>query len=140
MSPDPEPTGKTSVVQHRVPFYETDGMGVVHHSNYVRYLELARIRWLEEHHRPYRSYLAEDRHFAVTHVEVDYHRAARFDDEIAITVWLEWVRGASLRLAYRIDGAAGLITSAATEHALVDNEGRVRRIPKADREAMQALL
>ena len=71
---------------------------------------------------------------------VDYHQAARFDDQIAITVWLEWVRGASLRLAYRIDGAAGLITSAATEHAFVDTEGRVRRIPKAEREAMQALL
>jgi acyl-CoA thioester hydrolase len=36
-------------VQHRVPFYETDAMGVVHHANYVKYLELARIAWLDEH-------------------------------------------------------------------------------------------
>ena len=32
-----------STVQHRVPFYETDAMGIVHHSNYLRYFELARI-------------------------------------------------------------------------------------------------
>ena len=37
--------------RHRVPFYETDAMGLVHHSNYVRFLELARIRWMDEHHQ-----------------------------------------------------------------------------------------
>ncbi|MAE96127.1 MAG: hypothetical protein CL910_15835 [Deltaproteobacteria bacterium] len=130
MRPDREVTASTSTVRHRVPFYETDAMGVVHHSNYVRYLELARIRWMEEHHRPYRSYVQEDRHFATTRVEVDYRQAARFDDELSITVWLEWIRGASLRLAYRIEREATLLTTAATEHALVDTQGRVRRIPK----------
>ena len=31
-----------SIVRHRVPFYETDAMGVVHHANYVHWLEVAR--------------------------------------------------------------------------------------------------
>ncbi|HVH05686.1 MAG TPA: hotdog domain-containing protein, partial [Myxococcota bacterium] len=47
-------------------------MGVVHHSNYVRFLELARIVWLDEHHRPYRDYVADGLHFATTRVEVDH--------------------------------------------------------------------
>jgi acyl-CoA thioester hydrolase len=117
-----------------VPFYETDAMGVVHHSNFVRYLELARIRWLDEHHRSYREYIAESRHFATTHVEVEYHRSVSFDDEIAITAWLEWVRGASLRMAYRLTTADGLVSSGATEHALVDETGRLLRIPREQRE------
>ena len=29
-------------------YYELDGMNVVHHSNYIRFLEEARCRWLEE--------------------------------------------------------------------------------------------
>ncbi|MCP3984018.1 MAG: acyl-CoA thioesterase [bacterium] len=128
----------TSTVLHRVPFYETDAMGVVHHSNYVRYLELARIRWMDEHHRPYREYIAEDRHFATTRVEVDYKRVTRFDEEISIRCWLEWVRGASLRLAYRLDTSEGMVAIAATEHALVDSNGRVRRIPAADREQLKS--
>lgn len=28
-------------------YYETDKMGIVHHSNYIRFLEEARSRWLE---------------------------------------------------------------------------------------------
>ena len=119
-----------------MPFYETDAMGVVHHSNYVRYLELARIRWLDEQDRPYREYVAEKRHFATTHVEVDYHRSAFFDDEITITVWLVWVRGASLRMAYELTTSRGRIATGATEHALVDESGRVRRIPREQRERL----
>ncbi len=115
-------------------------MGVVHHSNYVRYLELARIEWMAEHHRPYRDYVAEERHFATTHVEVDYLKVVRFDEIVEIRVWLEWVRGASLRLAYEITSPSGVVATGATEHALVDLEGRVRRIAKADREAMARLV
>ena len=126
--------------RHRVPFYETDAMGLVHHANYVRFLELARIRWMDEHHRPYREYVAEGLHFATTHVEVDYRRGLRFDDEVEIAVWLAWARGASLRMEYalsRIDAAgAQLVARAATEHAMVDTSGRVRRIPEAQRRAM----
>ena len=111
-------------------------MGIVHHSNYVRYLELARIRWLDEHDRSYRAYMDAQRHFATTHLEVDYRRPARFDDEVEIAVWLEWVRGASLRMAYRLSLGPDLLATAATEHAMVDAEGRVRRIPRDQRESL----
>lgn len=140
MNEAPPSSAATSSVLHRVPFYETDAMGVVHHSNYIRYLEIVRIRWMEEHHRPYREYVAADRHFATTRVEVEYRRATRFDDEIEVTCWLEWIRGASLGLAYRLESREGLVAVATTEHALVDGSGRVRRIPSADREQMRGLL
>jgi acyl-CoA thioester hydrolase len=116
-----------------VPFYETDAMGIVHHSNYVRYLELARILWLDEHDRPYRDYVGQGLHFATTHVEIDYHRSAGYDDVLAIAVWLEEVRGASLRMAYTLCREAELLASATTVHALVDLEGRPRRIPGEQR-------
>jgi acyl-CoA thioester hydrolase len=129
--------------RHRVPFYETDAMGLVHHANYVRFLELARIRWMDEHHRPYREYVAEGLHFATTRVEVDYRRGLRFDDEVEIAVWLAWARGASLRMEYALTrvapGPPELVARAATEHAMVDATGRVRRIPEAQRRAMAGI-
>ena len=126
--------------RHRVPFYETDAMGLVHHANYVRFFELARIRWMDEHHRPYREYVAEGLHFATTRVELDYLRGLRFDDEVEIAVWLAWARGASLRMEYALTTeAAGLVARGATEHAMVDTGGRVRRIPKAQRRAMAGI-
>jgi acyl-CoA thioester hydrolase len=135
----PPPGARVSTVEHRVPFYETDAMQVVHHSNHVRYLELARIAWLDEHHRPYREYVAEGLHFATTRVEVDYLRAAAYDDVLRVSTWLEWVRGASLRMAYEIRCGDALVSTAATEHAVVDVEGRLRRIPRERREELGAL-
>lgn len=132
--------GATSRIQHRVPFYETDAMGIVHHSNYVRYLELARIRWLDEHDQPYRDYVAQGFHYATTHVAVDYHRAAEYDDVLEIEVWLEELRGASLRMGYRLCCREQLVASAVTEHALVDQSGRPRRIPAARRETLARSL
>jgi acyl-CoA thioester hydrolase len=139
-SATPPPGVPVTRHRHRVPFYETDAMGLVHHANYVRFLELARIRWMDEHHRPYRDYVAEGLHFATTRVELDYLRGLRFDDEVEIAVWLAWARGASLRMEYALtriapDGSEP-VARAATEHAMIDASGRVRRIPEAQRRAM----
>ena len=34
--------------ERKINYYETDRMGVVHHSNYIRFLEESRSRWMEE--------------------------------------------------------------------------------------------
>lgn len=127
-------------MRHRVPFYETDAMGVVHHSNTVRHLELARIVWLDEHDQPYRHYVADSMHFATTRVEIEYRGSVRFDDELCVEVWCEWIRGASLRMAYALRVGDALVGVAATEHAAVDLEGRVRRIPAERRSALRKLV
>lgn len=127
-----------AVVRHRVPFYETDAMKIVHHANYVRYLELARVAWMDAHDRPYRDYVAEGLHFATTRVEVDYRRSAVFDDVLEIATWMEWVRGASLRMAYEVTRAGEVLAVGATEHAMVDESGRPRRIPRERRDRLLA--
>lgn len=124
---------------HRVPFYETDAMGVVHHANYVRYLELARIAWMDDHDRPYREYVAEGLHFSTTRVELDYRRPAVFDDVVEITTWLDWVRGASLAMCYELRRGPDVLAVGSTEHALVDTAGRPCRIPAEYRERLAAL-
>jgi acyl-CoA thioester hydrolase len=129
-----------SCTRHRVAFFETDAMGIVHHSNYVRYFELARIVWMDEHDRPYREYVGEDLHFATTRVAVHYQRAARFDDQLEIRCWVERVRGASLRIAYEITRDAEPIATGSTEHAMVDGDGRPRRIPPDRRKILAATV
>lgn len=115
-------------------------MGIVHHANYVRYLELARIVWMDEWDRPYREYVAEGLHFATTRVDVRYQRAARFDDELEISTWLEWLRGASLGMGYEIARDGERLASASTAHALVDGSGRPRRIPEDRRRSLEKLV
>jgi len=108
-------------------------MGIVHHSNYLRFFEDARVVWLDEHDRGYAHYMDQDLHFAVTHVEIDYKLSARFDDRLEVTTWMEWVRGASLRMGYEITRDGDLLVTGSTEHAAINSEGRVRRIRKEDR-------
>ncbi len=128
---DGPPAGAaTTTIHHRVAFYETDAMGVVHHANYAHFMERARVRFLDEHHRPYTEYMKSGLHFAVTRVETELHKPTRFDDVLAVSVWLEWVRGASLRLAYALHSAGGLVATGATEHAVVNESGRPRRLPR----------
>lgn len=112
-------------------------MGIVHHANYLRWFEEARVLWLDEHDQPYTAYIELGLHFAVTRVEADYHQSACFDDQVAVTIWLEKIGAASLRMAYRITRGDQLLVSGATEHAAIDGEGRVRRIPRDRRASLK---
>ncbi len=125
---------------YRVPFYDTDAMGVVHHARYVHYLELARILFLDEHDVPYREYVEQNLHFAVTEIDVRYRRGARFDDRVEVTCWVESVGGASLRIAYVVHRAGELIATAATGHAMVNGDGKPVRIPKERRIHLASLV
>ena len=134
---DSVPPGATTIsMSHRVGFFETDAMGIVHHANYLRFFENARVVWLETHDKSYPQWMADGLHFAVTHAELDYRQPARFDDRLEVTTWLEWVRGASLAMAYTIECDGVLRVLGRTEHASINDDGRVRRIPKPDRERL----
>lgn len=121
-------------VTHTVAFYETDAMGVVHHSNYVRFLEHARVQFLAEHAQPYAEYVSQGYHVPVTRVEVQYQRACRFAEQITISCWLAWARHASLGFAYQLHVGTTLAGVAATDHAIITLDGRPARIPETLRQ------
>ena len=139
--PSSPPSGaRSSSILYRVPFYDTDAMRVVHHARYVHYLELARIVFLDEHDRPYREYVAEGLHYAVTGLQLEYQMAARFDDRLEVTCWLDWLKRVSLQIGYVVRRGGDLIAAATTEHAMVSNEGKLTPIPPARRERLSALI
>ncbi|CAN5644636.1 hypothetical protein BH10BDE1_BH10BDE1_11780 [soil metagenome] len=85
--------------RYRVQFYDTDAMGVVHHSNYVRIMEVARVEWMRElglmkFHIPYGAQV-----LGVTRLNVSFLKPARFDDDVC--VGLEGrLNGARLEIRY----------------------------------------
>ena len=32
--------------KHKVRYYETDKMGITHHSNYIKFMEESRVEWM----------------------------------------------------------------------------------------------
>lgn len=130
----------SSTLEYRVPFFDTDAMGIVHHANYVRYLELARVAFLEEHDQPYQRYVDQGLHVAVIRVETRYHRSLRFDDRVLITCWLDWVKGVSLGFRYALRCKGDLVMTASTDHCVVDLQGRPHRMPTERRDVFRRLL
>ena len=69
-----------------VNYYETDQMGIVHHSNYIRYFEEARLHWMDEIGLSYSGLEELGVIIPVTFVDCRYKNPVRFGDTISISV------------------------------------------------------
>lgn len=76
-----------------VRYYETDQMGIVHHSNYIRYFECARSAMMKELGVPIEYIEAHNIMFPVVSVELHYKHVAKMGDTLkVVTTLLEWPR------------------------------------------------
>ena len=122
----------SAVLELPVRFVETDGMGIVHHSNYLVWFEAARVHWMDVAGVPYAEVAAGGNHFAVTAACVEYRAPARFGDTVRVTVALAHLRTRRVRFEYAIENAANgtLLATGYTEHISVDLAGHMARIPQ----------
>ena len=79
-APDAAEPRNASRVRMWVPFYDADPMGVVHHANYLRYFENARIEWFRRRGITQANMSGPDLNLAVVESQVWYRSAARFDE------------------------------------------------------------
>jgi acyl-CoA thioester hydrolase len=113
-----------------VRYYETDGQGVVHHSNYFRYFELARVEMLKAMGHDYQD-LERDGIMLVVHsISAKYHRPAKFGDRLRIETKVVKATMARIEHAYRVVVNGKLIAEGASTIACVDREGNIRRMPE----------
>lgn len=71
----------------RVYMEDTDTGGVVYHARYANYFERVRTEWLRSMGIHQAELSAEKNMiFVIRHMEIDYRRAARLDDELDISV------------------------------------------------------
>jgi acyl-CoA thioester hydrolase len=127
-----EDVGRASAtLELPVRFVETDGMGLVHHSNYLVWFEAARIHWMDVAGVPYAEVAAGGNHFAVTAACVEYRAPARFGDTVRITASLTHLRSRQVRFDYAVENVAGAqLATGYTEHICVDLAGHMARIPQ----------
>lgn len=116
----------------RVRFCDTDMMGVVHHSNYIQYFELARIAYLRRRGLDYPSWIALGLHLPVIGVRVDYKSPAYLDDLLQIEARLTSLSRVKVGFDYRVlrqvDGEARQIAEGHTMLACVGNDRRPLRM------------
>ncbi len=88
----------TSVYLHRVQYYETDMMGIVHHSNYIRWMEEARIDFMDRLGFPYAEMEQKGVLSPVTAVSCEYRHPCSFGEEISISVRVDSFNGVILKI------------------------------------------
>ena len=70
----------------RVKFYDTDLMGVVHHSNYIRWFETARVEFLREVGIDLNEMMNDGLLFPIVEVQAKYFEPTKFDDELELEI------------------------------------------------------
>jgi len=125
-------TQKKHVSKVKVRYAETDQMGVVHHSNYPIYCELARTEWLETFGVSYREMEENGIMLPLSNLNVDYKKPAKYNDELFIITSLKKLVGARIEFAYRVeDSNKQLVAQVFTTLVFVDmKSGRPTRCPE----------
>lgn len=111
---------------HKVQYYETDKMGITHHSNYIRFMEEARMHFLTALGYPMTRLEAEGITSPVVSVQCDYKKTTTYDDVIAIGVVAEAYSGVKLTLSYRMERAdtGEVVATATSSHCFLNAQGR----------------
>ena len=91
---------------HKAKYYETDAMKIVHHSNYIRWMEEAKMDFLEQNGCGMTRVEAIGITSPVVSVECNYKHTATFDDEIAVEVKVAQYTGVKLTLEYTMTNIA----------------------------------
>lgn len=94
-------------VQIRVRYKETDNMGVVHHSNYVNYYEVARTEMMRSRGISYREMEAMGVMLPVREVSMNYIAPAYYDDLLTVKIRVAERPGVKLTFDHEIYNEAG---------------------------------
>ena len=126
-------------VRLRARYAETDQMGVVHHSVYPVWFEVARTALSRAVGTPYLEWESRGILLMVGELTCRYRRPARYDDEV--TVWVRVREAASRRVVfeYRVEGPHGeVLVEGETRHVAVHKQtGRPTVIPEEFRESLR---
>lgn len=117
-------------------YYELDGMNVVHHSNYIRYMEEARIYLLDKIGLPYKK--IEDNGIMIPVLEVNYKYKypAKFGDIIAVKVDISEFDGIKLGMKYEIRNkeTGKVLGIGETKHCFTNSNMRPISLKKVNKE------
>jgi acyl-CoA thioester hydrolase len=117
----------------RVRYAETDQMGVVYYSNYLVWMEVGRVEYCKNVGFNYRDMEREDGVvLAVAEAQCRYLHPARFDDEVAISTWIEHATRRTVTFGYEIRRAEDdrILARGETKHVFCGTNLRPTHMPE----------
>ncbi len=116
----------------RVEYHHTDQMGIVHHSNYIKFFEAARTEWLRAAGLSYAEMERRGVMMPIVDVAVKYRMPAYYDELISVRVFVDEMPMARMTFRYEIRGEDGRdIASGTTTLGFIDSQTRrPQRVPQ----------
>jgi acyl-CoA thioester hydrolase len=106
----------------RVYYEDTDAGGIVYNANYLKFMERARTELLRAGGIEQDAWLSAGIAFVVSHIEIDFRAAARFNELLTVITQVIEVKRVSMRFSQQILAADGrLITQATVTIACVSH-------------------
>ena len=117
---------KLKPYEHHAKYYETDQMGIIHHSNYVKWMEEARMDLMEQIGLSYKAMEEMEIISPVLSIEVEYRSMVHFDDTVVIQCKLVQYNGIKMEVEYVMtDKETGEVrTTARSSHCFLNRSGR----------------
>ncbi len=117
---------------HKVAYYETDKMGITHHSNYIRWMEEARVDFLDKVGWGFRKMEESGLASPVLNIQCSYKRSTTFDDTVEITTYIKEIGTLRMTIGYemRKAGESEIVCTGFSEHCFFGNDGRPVRLEK----------
>ena len=113
----------------RVPYADTDQMGMVYYANYLVYFERGRTEWLRQRGLNYRDLESQGVYLPVIEANCTYISPARYDDLITIKTKLSEISFASIKFEYEIILNNKNLAKGSTKHPFVNKDFRPVKIP-----------
>ncbi|ALV21964.1 acyl-CoA thioesterase [Carnobacterium antarcticum] len=124
-----------SQYEHKAQYYETYQMGIIHHSNYIRWFEEARTSLLDEVGFGYDQMEKEGIIVPVLAISCDYTSMVRYNQTVLILPKVETFNGIRMTISYQItDKATGELKAAGkSNHCFLDKDYRPISLKKANK-------
>jgi acyl-CoA thioester hydrolase len=115
----------------RVIYADTDAMGIVYHTNYIKWFEIGRAELLRELGIPYAQIALGGYNLPLTEVSCHYLYPARYDQIVVIETEIVYLRRASVKFNYviRDEKLERVLVEGESVHACINTQGKVVRIP-----------
>ena len=107
--------------QHEVKYYECDRMGITHHSNYVRFMEEARVDFLDQLGFGFDRIEAEGIVSPVISVSCNYKHPTTFKDLIDIEVAISSMQDLKFEFTYTMRCAGKVVCLGQCTHCFMEN-------------------
>ncbi|MFB3924931.1 MAG: acyl-CoA thioesterase [Syntrophales bacterium] len=120
------------VVKLRVIYADTDAMGIVYHTNYIKWFEIGRVELMREIGFVYSALESHGYYMPATKAFCHYLWPAKYDDIIQIETKIDYLRHASMKFNYEIwdEKREKLLVEGYTVHAFTNKQGKIVRPPK----------